>query len=182
MQDAVDTVVRTSLPEGSGGLIAVDGIGSIVMDFNCTGMFRAACDSEGHFCIGIYYRNEPLELSAKLPESLRHLSNIPPEMRRSMADLTIAGAEEVYVPVDWLEYSTVVPHPDMDLDSSSEEIEVIHTEGVENLTHTLRRIRLEMVLKQTARTPSEEMAFSDRTCDPMCFKESYHLANKMKRP
>jgi L-asparaginase / beta-aspartyl-peptidase len=43
---------------GEGGIIALDGAGHIIMDFNSVGMFRAARDSHGFREIGMY--REPL--------------------------------------------------------------------------------------------------------------------------
>ncbi|MBP8823118.1 MAG: isoaspartyl peptidase/L-asparaginase [Flavobacteriales bacterium] len=47
--EAVRTVVHEKLPplDGEGGLIAVDKSGTTVMDFNCTGMYRARIDERG---------------------------------------------------------------------------------------------------------------------------------------
>ncbi len=55
LQDAVTELVHRVLPRlgGLGGIIAVDAGGSIVMDFNTEGMFRAARDSSGRRLIAI---------------------------------------------------------------------------------------------------------------------------------
>lgn len=49
LQEAVRMVVHEKLPplDGEGGLIAVDRHGNIVLDFNCTGMYRAKIDGSG---------------------------------------------------------------------------------------------------------------------------------------
>ncbi len=49
LDEAVRTVVHEKLPplDGEGGLIAVDKHGHIVLDFNCTGMYRARIDARG---------------------------------------------------------------------------------------------------------------------------------------
>ncbi len=49
LQEAVRTVVHEKLPplDGEGGLIAVDRQGHLVLDFNCTGMYRASINAQG---------------------------------------------------------------------------------------------------------------------------------------
>jgi len=47
LREAVEQVIDRRLPEGSGGLIAIDKDGNIVMDFNRGGMRRAAADANG---------------------------------------------------------------------------------------------------------------------------------------
>ncbi len=49
LQEAVRVVVHEKLPplDGEGGLVAVDKYGRIVLDFNCTGMYRARIDGRG---------------------------------------------------------------------------------------------------------------------------------------
>ena len=49
LQEAVRIVVHEKLPplNGEGGLIAVNSDGHIVLDFNCTGMYRARIDRSG---------------------------------------------------------------------------------------------------------------------------------------
>ena len=42
------------IPGGSGGIIAVDGSGRVVMDFSTEGMFRGARDSAGRREVAIY--------------------------------------------------------------------------------------------------------------------------------
>ncbi len=49
LQEAVRIVVHEKLPalDGEGGLIAIDRSGNVVLDFNCTGMYRARMDANG---------------------------------------------------------------------------------------------------------------------------------------
>ena len=49
LDEAVRLVVHEKLPplDGEGGMIAVDKNGHIVLDFNCTGMYRARIDASG---------------------------------------------------------------------------------------------------------------------------------------
>lgn len=49
LEEAVRIVVHEKLPplDGEGGMIAVDKNGHIVLDFNCTGMYRARIDGRG---------------------------------------------------------------------------------------------------------------------------------------
>jgi beta-aspartyl-peptidase (threonine type) len=49
LQEAVRVVVHEKLPplDGEGGLVAVDRQGSLVLDFNSTGMYRAWKDAKG---------------------------------------------------------------------------------------------------------------------------------------
>ncbi len=49
LQEAVRIVVHEKLPplDGEGGLIAIDCGGNVVLDFNCTGMYRAHIDHRG---------------------------------------------------------------------------------------------------------------------------------------
>ncbi|MBL0044564.1 MAG: isoaspartyl peptidase/L-asparaginase [Flavobacteriales bacterium] len=49
LQEAVRVVVHDKLPllDGDGGLIAIDRNGNIVLDFNCSGMYRGQCGSDG---------------------------------------------------------------------------------------------------------------------------------------
>ncbi|MFO7278187.1 MAG: isoaspartyl peptidase/L-asparaginase [Pseudomonadota bacterium] len=56
LREAVREVLHVKLQGlgGDGGVIALDGEGSIVMDFNSPGMFRAARDSSGRREIAIY--------------------------------------------------------------------------------------------------------------------------------
>ena len=56
LQEAVRVVVHEKLPplDGDGGLIAVDRDGSIVLDFNCTGMYRGQVGADGEFHTAIF--------------------------------------------------------------------------------------------------------------------------------
>ncbi|MBK9176898.1 MAG: isoaspartyl peptidase/L-asparaginase [Flavobacteriales bacterium] len=49
LAEAVRVVVHERLPplEGDGGLIALDHVGNIVLDFNCTGMYRGQVGADG---------------------------------------------------------------------------------------------------------------------------------------
>jgi beta-aspartyl-peptidase (threonine type) len=49
LAESVRTVVHEKLPplDGEGGLIAVDRQGHLVLDFNCTGMYRASINAQG---------------------------------------------------------------------------------------------------------------------------------------
>ncbi len=49
LEEAVREVVHVKLPplDGEGGLIAVDRNGHVVLDFNCSGMYRARIDQRG---------------------------------------------------------------------------------------------------------------------------------------
>jgi L-asparaginase / beta-aspartyl-peptidase len=49
LADAVREVVHRKLPllDGDGGLIAIDRNGNIVLDFNCSGMYRGHCGVDG---------------------------------------------------------------------------------------------------------------------------------------
>lgn len=49
LQEAVRVVVHEKLPplDGDGGLIAVDKDGNVVLDFNCTGMYRGHVGADG---------------------------------------------------------------------------------------------------------------------------------------
>jgi len=54
LRESADSVVFDVLPEGSGGLIAVDREGTVVMPFNCSGMIRGYCRADGSFAVGLY--------------------------------------------------------------------------------------------------------------------------------
>lgn len=56
LEDAANEVIMNVLPKlgGSGGLIAIDRNGKIVMPFNTNGMYRAAVDINGQVSIGIH--------------------------------------------------------------------------------------------------------------------------------
>jgi beta-aspartyl-peptidase (threonine type) len=53
LAEAARRVVHEKLAAGDGGLIAVARDGSLAMEFNTDGMFRAAADSRGRFEIGL---------------------------------------------------------------------------------------------------------------------------------
>lgn len=67
VQEAVKDTVWSKLPAESGGLIAVDARGNYAMDFNCGGMFRGTCGSDGLASVGIWEENEPGELNFAAP-------------------------------------------------------------------------------------------------------------------
>lgn len=56
LHEAVRVVVHEKLPplDGDGGLIAVDKAGNIVLDFNCSGMYRGHVGADGVFHTGIF--------------------------------------------------------------------------------------------------------------------------------
>jgi beta-aspartyl-peptidase (threonine type) len=56
LQEAVRVVVHEKLPplDGDGGLIAVDRHGNLVLDFNCTGMYRGQVGGDGVFHTAIF--------------------------------------------------------------------------------------------------------------------------------
>ena len=56
LAEAVRVVVHEKLPplDGDGGLIAVDGAGNVVLDFNCTGMYRGQVGADGEFRTAIF--------------------------------------------------------------------------------------------------------------------------------
>jgi beta-aspartyl-peptidase (threonine type) len=56
LEEAVRIVVHEKLPplDGDGGLIAVDRVGNIVLDFNCSGMYRGQVGADGVFHTAIF--------------------------------------------------------------------------------------------------------------------------------
>lgn len=54
LQQAADMVIHEKLEEGDGGVIAVDKLGNIVMEFSSPGMFRGTADSDGRFEVAIW--------------------------------------------------------------------------------------------------------------------------------
>lgn len=54
LKEACDEMIYKRLPEGSGGIIAVDKAGNIEMPFNTISMFRAAANSSGEFKVEIW--------------------------------------------------------------------------------------------------------------------------------
>ena len=59
LEAAAEAVVMGSLVDlggpGSGGLVAVDGAGTVVMPFNTEGMYRAAATADGRRMLGIHH-------------------------------------------------------------------------------------------------------------------------------
>lgn len=56
LQEAAQEVIQNKLTKlgGSGGIIAIDHSGNIAMEFNTSGMYRAAMNANGELTIGIY--------------------------------------------------------------------------------------------------------------------------------
>ncbi|MBK8497305.1 MAG: isoaspartyl peptidase/L-asparaginase [Flavobacteriales bacterium] len=56
LQEAVRVVVHEKLPplDGDGGLIAVDLEGNVVLDFNCSGLYRGQVGNDGEFRTAIF--------------------------------------------------------------------------------------------------------------------------------
>jgi beta-aspartyl-peptidase (threonine type) len=56
LQEAVRIVVHEKLPplDGDGGMIAVDHLGNLVLDFNCSGMYRGHVGADGVFHTAIF--------------------------------------------------------------------------------------------------------------------------------
>ena len=54
LMEATKATVFHRLPPESGGVIAVDAVGNTSMVFNSRGMFRASCNSNSEFMIGIW--------------------------------------------------------------------------------------------------------------------------------
>ena len=56
LQEAATEVIQDKLTNlgGTGGIIALDAYGNIVMEFNTAGMYRASIDKDGNQQIGIY--------------------------------------------------------------------------------------------------------------------------------
>lgn len=54
LKNALYETVQNVLPHNSGGMIAVNCDGDYSMEFNCPGMFRATCDSNGECYYGIW--------------------------------------------------------------------------------------------------------------------------------
>ena len=61
---ALQTVFR-KLPKGSGGLIAVDRLGNVAMEYNSKGMFRGVCHSNGSGGIGIWKDMIPFHFASQ---------------------------------------------------------------------------------------------------------------------
>lgn len=56
LKEAAALVIQKKVPElgGDGGIIAIDNKGTIVMEFNTAGMYRASMDANGELTVGIY--------------------------------------------------------------------------------------------------------------------------------
>lgn len=54
LQQAAEIVIHEKLEEGDGGVIAVDKLGNVVMEFSSPGMFRGTADSDGRFEVAIW--------------------------------------------------------------------------------------------------------------------------------
>ena len=54
LAEAARIVIHEKLDEGDGGIIAVDYLGNISMEFSSPGMFRGAADSDGRFEVAIW--------------------------------------------------------------------------------------------------------------------------------
>ena len=54
LQEAAEEMIFNRLPEGSGGIIAVDNLGNYVLVFNTPSMLRGVADSDGLFEVGIW--------------------------------------------------------------------------------------------------------------------------------
>ena len=54
LDEAARIVIHEKLGEGDGGIIAVDHLGNIAMEFSSPGMFRGAADSGGRFEVAIW--------------------------------------------------------------------------------------------------------------------------------
>ena len=56
LQEAVRVVVHEKLPplDGDGGMIAVDREGNVVLDFNCSGMYRGQLEVDGTYSTAIF--------------------------------------------------------------------------------------------------------------------------------
>jgi beta-aspartyl-peptidase (threonine type) len=58
VQEACETEIdKLTALKGTGGVIAVDKMGNIAMEFNTSGMYRAYLKSNGETYIGIYFDN-----------------------------------------------------------------------------------------------------------------------------
>lgn len=59
LQEAAKEVIQNKLTQlgGTGGIVAIDHEGNVAMEFNTTGMYRAAMNADGEITIGIYKEN-----------------------------------------------------------------------------------------------------------------------------
>ena len=60
IEKAAKEIIQKKLAKlgGNGGIIGLDKNGTIIMEFNTAGMYRASIDKEGKLTIGIYKENE----------------------------------------------------------------------------------------------------------------------------
>ena len=60
LQEAAREVIQEKVPAlgGNGGIIAIDHEGNVAMEFNTSGMYRAAMNKKGQLTIGLYQENE----------------------------------------------------------------------------------------------------------------------------
>lgn len=61
LRDAADQIIMNEMETGDGGVIAVDGNGTIVMPYNTGGMYRAAADSTGMGMVAIWEETYPID-------------------------------------------------------------------------------------------------------------------------
>jgi beta-aspartyl-peptidase (threonine type) len=54
LKQACDEMIYNRLPEGSGGIIAIDKDGNFQMNFNTESMFRAVANSDGYFNVEVW--------------------------------------------------------------------------------------------------------------------------------
>lgn len=54
LQEAARIVIHEKLDEGDGGIVAVDYLGNIALEFSSPGMFRGAANSKGRFEVAIW--------------------------------------------------------------------------------------------------------------------------------
>ena len=60
LQEAARKVIQEKVPDlgGNGGIIAIDHNGNVAMEFNTSGMYRAAMNKNAELTIGLYQQNE----------------------------------------------------------------------------------------------------------------------------
>lgn len=60
LAEAAKEVIQNKVPKmgGNGGIIAIDHEGNVSMEFNTSGMYRAAMNKEGVLTLGLYEQNE----------------------------------------------------------------------------------------------------------------------------
>ena len=70
LAQAAQRVVQKKLVDrgGSGGVIALDPRGNIALEFNTSGMYRAAIDAQGQLRVGIYQQTRQLDSGALVEE------------------------------------------------------------------------------------------------------------------